>query len=182
METDQKKGNKALIVFIVIILIFAALSVAYVVAGLKAINAGANSEQTKDFLIKHLPWEWHEVLSVTPNPKEDQILKQKQPEETPMLFIVYRFECPDCEKAYPYIKEKINQLTDEEKSHIWWVPSRTKYGKLFLEKHPIELVPSSVLRLDDEAQIDILYNPETSQTDKDMIDDVFRRFTEQLRE
>ena len=182
METDQNKGNKALIVFIVIILIFTALSVAYVVAGLKAINAGANSEQTKDFLIKHLPWEWHEVLAVTPNPKEDQILKEEQPEDIPMLFIVYRFECPDCEKAYPYIKEKINQLSEKEKSRVWWVPSRTKFGKLFLEQHPIELVPSSVLRLEDETQIDILYDPNTSETDKEMIDDVFNRFTNQLRE
>ena len=182
METDQNKGNKALIVFIVIILIFTALSVAYVVAGLKAINAGANSEQTKDFLIKHLPWEWHEVLAVTPNPKEDQILKEEQPEDTPMLFIVYRFECPDCEKAYPYIKEKINQLSEEEKSRVWWVPSRTKFGKLFLEQHPIELVPSSVLRLEDETQINILYDPNTSETDKEMIDDVFNRFTNQLKE
>ena len=182
METDQNKGNKALIVVIVSILIFTALSVAYVVAGLKAINAGANSEQTKDFLIKHLPWEWHEVLAVTPNPKEDQILKEEQPEDTPMLFIVYRFECPDCEKAYPYIKEKINQLSEEEKSRVWWVPSRTKFGKLFLEQHPIELVPSSVLRLEDETQIDILYDPNTSETDKEMIDDVFNRFTNQLKE
>lgn len=179
---ENNKSSKALIVFISIIIILLLLSVAYIVAGIKAINAGANSEQTKDFLIKHLPWEWHQVLSVEPNPKKDQILKQEQPEETPMLFIVYRFECPDCEKAYPYIKEKINELSDEEKTHVWWVPSRTKYGKMFLDKHPIELVPSSVLRLEDETTIDILYDPNTSETDKNKIDEVFERFKQELRE
>lgn len=182
MKTDQQKEHKALLAFIIIIFICLLLSIAYIIAGIQAINAGANSEQTKDFLIKHLPWEWHEILSKEPNPKEDQILKQEQPEETPALFIVYRFECPDCEKAYPYIKEKINSLSDEEKKHVWWVPSRTKYGKAFLDKHPIELVPSSVLRLEDEATIDILYDPNTSETDTKTIDEVFEKFKQASEE
>ena len=65
MKTDQQKEHKALLAFIIIIFICLLLSIAYIIAGIQAINAGANSEQTKDFLIKHLPWEWHEILKLT---------------------------------------------------------------------------------------------------------------------
>lgn len=182
MENEQKKTKKAITIFLAIFVFFMALSCWYIKAGIDAHNAGANSEQIKTFLTTHLPWQWSKVLDVTPDPHEDQILKGPQPEETPALYIVYRFECPDCEKAYPYIKEHIQNLTPEEQKNVWWVPSRTEAGKKFLELHPIQLVPSAVLRLDSDAKIIVLYDDATKETDKDMIDEVFKTYKENLKE
>ena len=179
MDKTNTKEPKPLRIFIVILATFFILSCTYVVAGIKAINAGANKEQTIDFLTKHLPYEWKGVLDVTPNPKHDQILTSEQPEAVPMLFIVYRFECPDCEKAYPYINKKIEELPEALQERVWWVPSRTKAGKEFLNKHPIELVPSSVLRTKEGTSIEILYNPDTSDTNTDKIDAVFEELIKQ---
>lgn len=182
METNSTKNKKALIIFLVIIACLLILSFMYIKAAVDAVNAGANREQATDFLTNHLPWEWSEVLANNPDPDEDQILKGPQPEAKPALYIVYRFECPDCEKAYPYIKEKIQNLSPVQRKNVWWVPSRTEAGKAFLEQHPIELVPSSVLRLDEESRIDVLYNDATKETDKDKIDEVFDVFTQNLSE
>lgn len=179
MDETNLKQQKALRIFAIVFIVFFLLSCAYIIAGVKAFDAGANKEQTIDFLTKHLPHEWKGVLDVTPSPKRDQILTGEQPKTVPMLFIVYRFECPDCEKAYPYISKKIEELPESLQDRVWWVPSRTEAGKEFLNKHPIELVPSSVLRTQDYTSIDILYNPDTSDTNTDRIDAVFKEFIEQ---
>lgn len=182
METNANKTKKALVIFLVIIACSLLLSCMYIKAAVDAIDAGANKEQTKDFLTKHLPWEWSEVLNHNPDPDKDQILKGPQPETKPALYIVYRFECPDCEKAYPYIKNKIDELSPTQRKNVWWVPSRTEAGKAFLDQHPIQLVPSSVLRLDEESRIDVLYDDVTKETDTNKIDEVFDAFTQSLPE
>ena len=182
METKPENNKKTLIILLIILVFFLTLSCLYVKAAFDATHAGANKEQTIDFLTGHLPWEWHQVLSVTPDPEKDQILTGEQPNTKPALYIVYRFECPDCEKAYPYIEEKIAHLSPTQRKNVWWVPSRTEAGKKFLKQHPIELVPSSVLRLKTGSRIDVLYDDNTKETDHNTIDEVFEEFTQNLKE
>lgn len=175
---NQNNSNKVVKIIMIIIVIGVIISGFYVKTGLTALKQGANTKQAVEFVFKTAPWDWNDTLTKTPHPYKDKILKGKQPETTPALFIVYRFGCPDCEKAYPYICKKINELSDNEKKNVWWVASRTKAGKDFLEKHPIEFVPSSVLRLEETTDITVLYNIDSGETDKNAIDMIFHQYSE----
>lgn len=57
-----------------------------------------------------------------------------------ILVVLYRFGCPDCERVHQQIKHDFPRSN----SKIYYVPSRSKYGKYLVKKSGAKIVPSVV--------------------------------------
>lgn len=57
-----------------------------------------------------------------------------------ILVVLYRFGCPDCERVHQQIKHDFPRSN----SKIYYVPSRSKYGKYLVKKSEAKIVPSVV--------------------------------------
>ena len=55
------------------------------------------------------------------------------------IVILYKFGCKDCEAIYDNLR---NTLQEHPDAKIYWLSSRSKDGKAFLDKYPTESVPT----------------------------------------
>ena len=146
-DTDTKKKNiittsLSFVAFVVILMFGMAL-----ISTLQLYNtakAHGYSKTERNYPIEHI-WK-----SIDLSPAETKLDKQtwKQIEESidsktnpecleNKIIIYYRFGCPDCEATF-------HDLYDKTKNNpnIYWFASRSKHGKMLMQKYAVPEVPS----------------------------------------
>lgn len=142
---------------------------------------GANNEQASEIVNDKSIIEQWQTLNKTPG-QFDNILNDKDREQIksigrdrPILLIMYRIGCPDCEEAYPYLKKEIKALTTDEQENVFWIPSRTKEGSRLIQEYRIKEVPTLVyIDRDSEIEKTVIYDK--NGTKPDLVKDVFDKF------
>lgn len=66
--------------------------------------------------------------------------KMPKKNQQDILVVLYRFGCPDCEEAHQQIKHDFPRSNPR----IYYVPSRSKYGKYLVKKSDAKIVPSVI--------------------------------------
>ena len=142
---------------------------------------GANNEQASEIVNNKSIIEQWQTLNKTPG-QFDNILNDKDREQIksvgrdrPILLIMYRIGCPDCEEAYPYLKKEINALTTDEKADVFWIPSRTKEGSRLIQEYRIKEVPTLVY-IDKDSKIEKTVIYDKNGTKPDLVKGVFDKF------
>lgn len=96
----------------------------------KAFDNGATSERYVTMSLERF------------NQAANHSLKRKMPHKNQkdILVVLYRFDCPDCEK----VQKQIERDFPRNNQKIYYVPSRTKYGKNLAKRSGAKIVPSIV--------------------------------------
>ena len=106
----------------------------------------------------------------TPN-KDFQQLTTKQIESKPVVYILFKTGCENCQKLFPIIEKQINQLPETIKARVYYVNSMSTLGQELKGKYNIKTNTAAILETDDQTETKIYSlkhsdrNAETSLTD-----------------
>lgn len=106
----------------------------------------------------------------TPN-KDFQQLTTKQIESKPIVYILFKTGCKNCQKLFPIIEKQINQLPETIKARVYYVNSMSTLGQELKGKYNIKTNTAAILETDDQTETKIYSlkhsdrNAETSLTD-----------------
>lgn len=90
--------------------------------------------------------------------------KPKNDDYSGSIVILYKFGCKDCEAVYEDLCDELDKYSDRD---VYWLSSRSKKGKAFLEKYPTEFVPTGFyIYKDKNSNVSYIQKPLCS-TDKD---------------
>lgn len=106
----------------------------------------------------------------TPN-KDFQQLTTKQIESKPVVYILFKTGCENCQKLFPIIEKQINQLPETIKARVYYINSMSTLGQELKGKYNIKTNTAAILETDDQTETKIYSlkhsdrNAETSLTD-----------------
>ena len=107
----------------------------------------------------------------TPN-KDFQQIATKAITDKPVMYILYKTGCENCQKMFPIEQEFIKKLPTEAQSHVYYVNAQSDLGIELKGKYNLKTNTAVILELNDgeNPQYSLKYKSEQS---RDSLTDVF---------
>ena len=108
----------------------------------------------------------------TPN-KDFQQIASKAITDKPVLYILYKTGCENCQKMFPIEQEFIKKLPAETQSHIYYVNAQSDLGYELKGKYNLKTNTAVILELNDGENARVYSLKYKSEQSRDSLADVF---------
>lgn len=108
----------------------------------------------------------------TPN-KDFQQLTTKAIKEQPVVYILFKTGCENCQKLFPVIEKQINQLPETIKQHVYYVNAMSPLGQELKGKYNIKTSTAAILEIDDQSETKIYSLKHSDRNADDSLKDIF---------
>lgn len=108
----------------------------------------------------------------TPN-KDFQQLTTKQIESKPVVYILFKTGCENCQKLFPIIEKQINQLPETIKARVYYVNSMSTLGQELKGKYNIKTNTAAILETDDQTETKVYSLKHSDRNAEASLTDIF---------
>lgn len=108
----------------------------------------------------------------TPN-KDFQQLTTKAIEKKPIVYILFKTGCENCQKLFPTIEKHINQLPETVKANIYYVNAMSPLGQELKGKYNIKTNTAAILETDDQTETKIYSLKHSDRNADSSLTDIF---------
>ena len=108
----------------------------------------------------------------TPN-KDFQQLTTTQIEKKPVVYILFKTGCENCQKLFPTIEKQINQLPETIKQNVYYVNAMSPLGQELKGKYNIKTNTAAILETDDQTETKIYSLKHSDRNAETSLKDIF---------